>query len=209
MRNTVYDAVCHTYRILAWYLHYDPLIDIPMTTRRIVTNETTGFQSVVDENMHLTPEQRMGDFLDYSIKIEAKSLTRMSAQQKIKNTMMFLTNVLPAVANSAMLMSQMGRPFNIQEALKRFGAMLDIEWIDALFDDPQMLQRMSTMAQIQTQDSKATSGSGGGVASMGAMIQNGGLASAVPSVPQDQAMNMNAQAGANEGQSMMRQGGGM
>jgi hypothetical protein len=210
MRNTVYDAICHTYRILAWYLHYDPLIDIPMTTRKIVTSETTGFQSVVDENIRLTPEQRMGDFLDYSVKIEAKSLTRMSSQQQLKNTMMFLTNVLPAVANSAMLMSQMGRPFNIQEALKRFGAMLDIEWIDSLFDDPQMLQRLSTMAQMQIQNSKANGGTAtGGAASMGAIMQNGGLASAMPDISQGQAVNMGAQTGANEGQSMMRQGGGM
>ncbi len=208
MRNTVYDAVCHTYRILAWYLHYDPLIDIPMTTRKIVTNETTGFQTVVDENIRLTPEQRMGDFLDYAIKIEAKSLTRLSAQQQLKNTMMFLTNVLPAVANAAMLMSQMGKPFNIEAALKEFGAMLDIQWIDSLFDDPNMMQRLVMMAQIQTAGSKATSPGvgGGGDASMGAILQNGGLASAMPQISGDTAMRMGAQAGANEGQSMQKQG---
>jgi len=211
MRNTVHDAICRTYRILAWYLHYDPLIDIPMTTRKVVTDTTTGFQTIVDENIHLTPEQRMGEFLDYSVTIEAKSLTRMSAQQQLKNTMMFLTNVLPAVANSAQIMSQMGRPFNIEAALKRFGDMLDIEWIDSLFDDPNMMQRMVTMAQMQVASSKATSGVIGGTtsgtSSMSSILQNGGLSSAIPMPSQDTEQRMLAQESANAGQGLMRQGG--
>ena len=65
-KGIIYDATADITRKIAWFLHMDPLIDLPLVKRR------TGQE---DEYLRLTPAQRSGDFIDFKFRIKPRSMT--------------------------------------------------------------------------------------------------------------------------------------
>jgi len=153
-REMIYDFAADTAGKRAWYIHTDPFMDI-MLARRKPGGEY--------EQLQLTPEQRDGDFLDYTFTLKARSMSRLDPAVRTKRIVEFAANIMPSVMNSAMVAMQMGLPFNVQEALtdiaEEQGILDDVQdW----FDDPQFMQRMQLVMAMNPQPAgKAQSTQGG------------------------------------------------
>lgn len=104
MRDIVYDQTAEVMRRIAWYLHTDPLIELPLTKRK------SGGEEI---QLSLTPEERQGDFLDYTFKIVARSMTKMDPMARTKRIIEFCTNILPNGVLAAQSMMSIGVPFNL------------------------------------------------------------------------------------------------
>jgi len=142
-RGMIYDIAADTAEKRGWYLHTDPFMDI-MLARRKPGGEY--------EQLHLTPEQRDGDFLDYTFTYKARSMSRLDPAVRTKRVVEFGTNVVPSMMNTAMVAQQMGRPFNVESALTAIaeeqGILDDVQdW----FDDPNFMQRMQLVQAMNPQ----------------------------------------------------------
>jgi hypothetical protein len=188
MRDIVYDTTAEIQQGIAWYLHTDPHINLPLTKRE------TGGQEV---QLFLTPEQRMGDFLDYTFKIVARSMTKMDPMVRSKRILEFYTNVIPSIAQSAMTMMQMGQQFNINRALTQVAFEMGIsEVAEEVFNDPEWEQKMMIMMMMGPQNPGKAGSSVAGAA------QNGGNPQARPVPTMGQEFNQNSQSSAAMAQSI-------
>lgn len=201
MRDLAYDGTAEIYRRLGWYLHTDPLIQVPLIRR--VTDENG---QINEEPVTLTAEQRRGDFFDFTFKIELRSMSRLDPQNRIKNMMTLLVNVMPAVANSALILAQLGRPLDAQKIITQAAHELGLDWMDDAFGDEKLLERFMFMQALAgpMQNSQGQVGSKQ-TSAAGAMQNNGNpMAQAIPSIGTEQ--RQNAQAGANPMQAVLKQG---
>lgn len=187
-RGILYDQTAEVNRKEAWFLHTDPLIDILLTKRR------TGGKQI---QLRLTPEQRVGDFLKFTFRIIARSMSRLDPAIKSKRVIEFGVNLLPALMMAAQSALQMGIPFNVQKALTDLANEQGIlEEIQDWFDDPDFERKMAMVMAKGPQDA--------GKASMitpGAITQNGGFPETRKVLTPGQEFNQNAQMGAAESQS--------
>ena len=165
-RGMVYNAAADTSKKKAWYMHTDPFIDVPLSRRKPGGNY---------EQLTLTPEQRRGDFLDYTFKIKARSMSRLDPAVRTKRIIEFATNVMPSVVNSAMINSQLGIPTNVPEILTDIADELGIlEDVQDWFIDETFIQRMQLVQQLGPQPT-GKAGMAGPTAGTGnqAKIQSG------------------------------------
>jgi len=134
----------------AWYMMHDPLIRLPLIRRRRTPIEGAAIpglgvidpvQQPVDEQVLLTPEARRGEFMDYNFTVDTLSLQRQDPQLQFDRSMRFLTQVIPAVAQAAIALQQIGVPFNIPALVERVAKESGIEYLDEVFFDPQFQQR--------------------------------------------------------------------
>ena len=189
MRDIVYDQTAEVQRRIAWYLHTDPFIQLPLTKRE------TGGEEV---QLELTPEQRMGDFLDYTFKIVARSMTPLDPMVRSKRIIEFTVNIIPGAAQTALAMMQMGQQFNIQRYLTQIAFEMGIQDIvEDIFVDPEWQMKMEIMTSLGPQNS----GKAGGNSVAGAK-QNGGNPMARPITTPGQDFNQQSQETAAMGQSM-------
>lgn len=189
MRDITYDQTAEIMRRIAWYLHTDPLIDLPLTKRR------TGGEY---QQLRLTPEERQGDFLDYTFKIVARSMTKLDPMVRSQKIERFCVNVIPSAAITAMTMMQIGIPFNLQRYLTRIAFEWGIgEWVEDLFDDPEFMQRMEIYMML----GPGNAGKAGGNSPAGVQ-QNNGNPMARPIQTPSQEFNKQAQETAAMGQSI-------
>jgi len=142
-RGMIYDFAADTAGKRAWYIHTDPFMNIMLARRR------PGGES---EQLQLTPEQRDGDFLDYTFTLKARSMSRLDPAVKSKRIVEFATNLVPSLINSAMVAMQMGIPFNVQEAItdlaEEMGILDDVQdW----FQDPTFMQRIQLQMMMNPQ----------------------------------------------------------
>jgi hypothetical protein len=185
-RDILYDATASVQKKHAWYIHTDPLLDRTFK-RRERTGEVT--------QLHLTPEQRSGDFLQFAFKVVQKSMGSLSPEVRSKRIVEYCTNILPGIVNTAMQMAQLGLPFNVQKCATEMGNQLEIgDWVNELFVDPDFQQKMQMILLMGPQNP----GKAGG---MPGMQNGGGLATARPVPGEGQIMNENAQMTAGQGQS--------
>jgi hypothetical protein len=169
-RDIVYDRTGELQRRIAWYLHTDPFIELPLTKR------VTGGEQV---QLELTPEQRMGDFLDFAFKIVSKSMTKMDPMVRSKRVIEFSVNILPGLVQSAVALMQIGQPFNVQRAATKIAEDMGIEDIaQDIFDDPEWQQKMQVMMMMGPQNPGKAGGGGGN--SLAGTRQNGGNPQARP-----------------------------
>ena len=187
-RGILYDKTSEVSRKIGWFLHTDPLIDMLLTKRR------TGGEQI---QLQLTPEQRVGDFLKFTFRIVARSMSRLDPAIRSKRIVEFATNLVPALMNSAMIALQMGVPFNVQKAITDLAKELDLtEYVQDWFEDPEFEKKMAIMMAKGPQNA--------GKASMitpGAIAQNGGFPETRNVFTPGQESNRNAQTGAAESQS--------
>ena len=210
MTDEVYGAAEEIYRSLAWYLHTDPLIELPLIRRNLVPAE---YEITQDELMgdqvrmispprteetqvFLTPEARRGDFLDFAFTIKQESMGPVNRQQRLQQLETLAIRIIPAAAQAAMIATQMGTPFSFRAFVTRAARMMNISWIDEIFQSPELIAQMAMMAQRGPQP-----GASKGVANM--MTQNRGAPVGQTTPPQQTQQRQTAQAGAALGQSRL------
>jgi len=164
-KDMTYDATSMLSEKEAWYMHRDPLINMPIPHR------VEGGKRV---QLFLTPAQRRGEPEDFIFKIRSRSMQVKDPSLVAKQILEFASAVVPSIAQAAMVMQQMGQPFNLQQSLTDVADKMGIlDEVHDWFDDPNFQQRMQMMQQFGPQGPMKA-----GMASPGAMAQNGGPANA-------------------------------
>jgi hypothetical protein len=184
--DKVYECTRDIKAAQAWHMHHDPLINTP------VSHRLSNGESI---QLYLTPEQRAGDWDHLVFEIKRKSMSAPDPKVQAKQVLDFAANVLPSVAQTAMVLQQQGVQFNPTACLKTTSELMGIdEDITGWFFDPQHEQRLMLLAQLGPKTSgKATSGQAKSLAPGGDKIN-------VATPQQD--MNASFQDGANQGQSI-------
>jgi hypothetical protein len=191
-RGILYDQTAEINKKFAWYMHTDPFIELPLP-KRVTGNE---FKQVV-----LTPEQRQGDFLEYTFDIVQRSMSKMDPMVRLRNIRDFCINVLPSGVQAAQLMMTMGRPFNLDGYLTTVAEEMGIgDWMSGMFEDPDFMARLQIMAAMGPQN--AGKGNGGQQSSgMAGFLQNQGSPIKRNVAGPEEQNNMDAQETAGEAQS--------
>lgn len=167
-RELIYECGAEISKKEAWYLHTDPLINLPLSKRK------PGGEYI---QLYLTPEQRYGDFLDFTFKLKARSMSRLEPTIKNDLILKFATQIFPNIMQSGMIASQIGIEFNVQRCLTSLADQMDIDdEIMDWFNDPEFARRMELMAQIGPRNVGKAKGAGNEI------NQNGGYSAANISV---------------------------
>lgn len=188
-RQILYDRTAEVSRRLAWYMNVDPFINLPLIKR----------ENGEDVQVELTPEQRSGDFLDFTFNIKARSMTRLNPDVRAKRIVEFCVNIVPSLVMSASQAMQMGVPFNLQKTMILIGNEMGIgDWVTEIFNDPDYENKLMLMMMLGPQNS----GKGGSPLTPAGVAQNGGNPLQQSVATPEQEFNQQAQEGAN-----MAQGG--
>jgi len=191
MRDIVYDVAADISKKESWYIHTDPLIKMPLTKR--VTGDT-------EIQIWLTPEQRQGDWAELTFEIVKRSMNVVEPHLRAKRIIEFYTNVLPAIAVTAMQNMQLGIPFNVQRAVMQAAEELGIEdAISEVFNDPTFQQRMELFMQMGPKDAGK-----GQIISPKGVAQNEGFPMKRNILTPGQDFNQQSQMGAADMQSVMK-----
>jgi hypothetical protein len=137
LQSIVYNFTAEQMKRLFFYLHTDPLIELPLVKR------TQG----QDMQVVYTPEMREGDWIDYNIKVKPYSMARQDPNMKVRRLLEFVGNGIPALAQAFQLL---GPAFNIENALSVLGQEMGVEELDELINSPALhmqLQRMMEMLE--------------------------------------------------------------
>lgn len=158
MRTTIYDFSAGVTGKITWYVHTDPLLELPIARRQ------PGGEYI---QVTLTPEQRQGDFLEFTFSVKARSMSILDPQMRTKRLIEFGTNLLPAAANAATVMNQMGQQFNLSRFLISMAQQMDIdEEVSDWFIDPDFQQKQMLISQMGPQS--------GGKGTIKGIMQNKG-----------------------------------
>ena len=189
MRDLTYDINADISKKQAWYLHTDPLIKVPLIKRE------TGKEPI---QIWLTPEQRQGDWSEYTYKIVKRSMLVLEPNLRAKRILEFYTNAVPAVMNSALIAMQLKVPFNVPRALMQAAEEMGIaDALTEIFDDPTFTKRMEYFMAMGPKDA------GKGVLSSKGIMQNEGFPMARNILSPESEFNQEAQGLAGIGQSAM------
>lgn len=144
MRDITYDVAADISKKEAWYLHTDPLINLPLTKR------VTGGQDI---QIYLTPEQRQGDWAELTFSIKKRSMIIVEPNLRAKRIIEFNTNVVPAIMAAAYQAMQMGIPYNVPRALMQIAEEMGIEnSMSEIFEDPTFQKRMQLFMEMGPKD---------------------------------------------------------
>ena len=199
-RDILYDGTAEISEKCAWYMRYDPLMEITVARRK------PGMEM---EEVKITPEQVRGEPENFVYKIKPKSMSKLDPAVRSKRLMEFLTNALPALTNTAMMMMQLGIPFNLQKVITITSNEFEIgDEMQEIFVDPEFQQKLETYIMMKTIGGGG-SGGGAGAGSTGStrkagpqagIAQNGGYPSQI-NIPSPQTDTRSAaQSGADLGQ---------
>jgi hypothetical protein len=135
MQSLVYQFTGDIGRALAFYIHTDPLIELPLVKR-------VGGQEI---QVAYTPEMREGEFLDYAIETTPFSMARTDPNMKLRRKMEFITNAIPALAQAFQIL---GPAFNIEAALVSIARDMDIEDADEFINSQMLMQQVMMQMQM-------------------------------------------------------------
>lgn len=138
MQSMVYHFTGDVMKSLFFYLHTDPLIELPLIKR------TEGR----DAQVSYTPEMREGDWIDYNIKVTPYSMARQDPNTKVRRMLEFFGNVIPALAQAQMML---GPAFNLESSLRIMGREMGIEELDEVVNLPALQMQMQRMMQLLEQ----------------------------------------------------------
>ena len=210
MRQQVYTAAAQEARKRAWYLHTDPLIEVPLI-RRMSTQAYTqpGFNGSLDVvparqqdiQVLLTPEARAGDFLDFAFTLEPESMSRVDSNAKLQKAMALATQVIPAAAQATQVCAMLGVPFSFSRFVTKMAMLAGMDDIESVFADPEYAAKMAMIQARGPQEGPSKGSLGGAMAQNGQPGQVMGAPSPLPNSSAD--MMQGAQAGANEGQAQL------
>ena len=121
LQNQVHDFVGETAEDLTFFLHTDPLINLPLT-RRV---------KGIEEQVIYTPEMRRGQFLDFTISTVPFSMVRQEPNIRVRRLLEFATAAVPAAAQAAQLL---GPSFNLDKYLQNVAREVGLEDVDEWID---------------------------------------------------------------------------
>lgn len=178
MKELAYKVATEESSKRAWFLHTDPLMQIPLIRERTQPAQyaagPTGPLMLapaqkVQEQIILTPEARRGDHLDYVYTITAESMGKTDSHTRYAKAMEFAIKVIPAAAQAAQTCLMMGIPFSFPRYVALMAKEAGIEWLDEVFGDPEFQMR----AAIQLSQGPDPAASKGQVSPGGNVMQNG------------------------------------
>lgn len=181
MKDMVYGFVAEEASKRAWYLHTDPLIEIPLTRRIEVPGQyAQGPAGPVvispprteEVQVTLTPEARRGDFLQFHFSIEPESMGRVDSKVRLERALNFAVKVVPAAAQAAQTATMMGVPFSFSKYVLNMAKEVGITWMEEVFNDPEFQMKMMMLAARGPQ-AEGSKGSAGSPAGDGGIAQNG------------------------------------
>jgi hypothetical protein len=148
MQNLVYDFTAEIAHDAGFYIHTDPLIELPLTRRA----------SGQDTQVIYTPEMRKGEWLDYMVKIQPYSMARPDPNMSVRRKLEFATNVIPAAAQA---MALLGPGFMVGAFLKRMALETGIEDADEWLNDPAIQAFVTARAQAVNAGTEGPGKAGG------------------------------------------------
>lgn len=151
-RDILYDGTAEISENCAWYMRYDPLLNVTVARRK---------PGMEVEEVTITPEQVRGEPEDFIYKIRPKSMSRLDPTVRSKRLMEFLTNALPALTNTAMMMMQLMIPFNLQKVITITANELDIgDDMQEIFHDPEFQEKLEGYLIMKTMGGGGGAGAG-------------------------------------------------
>ena len=135
MRSQVYHFAAGIGEDLMFFLHTDPLIELPLVKR--VDGQ--------EQQVFYTPEMQEGDWLDYHVKVIPYSMARQDPNTRLRRFMEFTSNVIPSLVQAAM---QLGPAFRLENALNIVGRELGIDELDEFIDVAALNQRMEYLSRL-------------------------------------------------------------
>lgn len=215
MRDLVYQMAAAEARKRAWYLHTDPLIELPLIRR---VQQPTQYQvtpqgisivsaTTTEEQVMLTPEARRGDFLDFAFVVEPESMSRKDGQARYLEAVDFATKILPAVMASAQTAAMLGIPFSAKAFLLQMAKDRGIDWMESIFLDPEIQMQAAIQASMGPQAAGSKGQRTGSSSMLPAIMQNGQPGQVqLGGVSEGVQERQDQQAGAVEDQRMMKTG---
>ncbi len=206
MKDQLYNATTEILRNCGWYLFTDELIKLPLIQRETIPAEYDITEEAVrmvqparvqETQVFLTPDIRRGDFLDFAWTIEQDSMAPINWQLRLQQLNSLAIQVIPAAAQAAQICAQMGTPFSFQRFVTRIAKMMNIDWIDEIFQSPELIAQMAVIAQQGPQSPNNKP------ANAASVMQNKGAVVAKTPPPQQVQQRQEAQAGAAQGQSQL------
>lgn len=130
MKDIIYDFTAGVSRDLAWYLHTDPLIEMPLVRRMPGGEQIT---------LMLTPEARRGDFLDYHFKITQESMDRDNPMMRSQKLTQFVQTVVPTAIQTFIQLHTigLGGVFNFMKFITINAKLQGINNFEAIWNDPE------------------------------------------------------------------------
>lgn len=135
MQALVYQFTADAMKQLFYFLHTDPLIELPLVKR--VAGR--------DEQVFYSPEMREGDWLDYNIKVRPYSMARQDPNVKVRRLLEFSGNVVPALAQAFQML---GPAFNIENAINIIGREMGIEELDEIVNSEALHMQLGRLLQL-------------------------------------------------------------
>lgn len=139
MQSIVYHFTADVCKDLAFFLHTDPLIELPLVKR---TREG-GEQQVV-----YTPEMREGDWMDYQLSVVPFSMARQDPNLRVRRLMEFIGNGIPAMAQAFQML---GPTFDIEAAMEIVARNMGIDELESIIDTQALRQRTQRMQELLDQ----------------------------------------------------------
>jgi hypothetical protein len=127
MQSSVYDFTAEVGGDLAFDLHTDPLIELPLIQRK----------NGVEQQVVFTPEMRRGEFFHFTFAVEPFSMARPDPNTAVRRKMEFVTNAIPAAAQAAMMF---GPGFRVGPFLKSLAKDVQMDDLDEWLDDASIQQ---------------------------------------------------------------------
>lgn len=197
LQNQVYDFAAEIGTDLAFFLHTDPLIELPLV-RRV---------NGADEQVVYTPEDRKGDFICYALNVQPYSMAKPDPARKVQHLLQFASNVIPAAAQAAQIL---GPAFKIQLFLERIASEIGLEEIDEIIDMPTFKNWMMAQIAAKIDPGKAAAymtappvnympwNQGGQAVAQGMQTLGGGVNPGQPNPTQAMASPQNVNAGTEQ-----------
>ncbi len=135
MQNMVYSFTGGVMKDMMFFLHTDPLIEMPLVKR----------VQGVDTQVKYTPEMREGDWMDYHLKVVPFSMARQDPNVKVRRLMEFAANVIPAFAGAHQML---GPAFNLETAIAIVGREMGIDELDEIINSQVIQQQTARMKQL-------------------------------------------------------------
>ncbi len=138
MQNLVYNFTGDAMRDMMFFLHTDPLIELPLVKR------SKGH----DEQVHYTPEMREGDWMDYNLKVIPYSMARQDPNVRTRRLLEFTGNGIPALG---VAFQTLGPAFNMEAAVNLLGREMGIDELDQIINSEALQQMTQRMQQLLEQ----------------------------------------------------------
>ena len=106
---------------LAYYLHTDPLIEVPLEKTIPGTNERTPFS--------YSPELRSGDFLDYNFSLEPYSQAEPTPSEQLQTLSMLLERIIFPLAGE---MAKQGVQVDVPNLVRTIGKLSNFDQLDTI-----------------------------------------------------------------------------